>query len=1420
MKVINTFTKGVMNKSTDKSLVPQDMFIDAENLRFSTTQNNDEIGTNIKGTLMVSDSTDDNDDYKCICATFNKKKDTILYFLATTNGQLSKIVEYDTNTEITTDVTVDTRGVLNFDKNGYITGVNVIDDLLVWSEWGNNIRRINIERAKNYGENGFEEEDITLIVKPPHDKPQISLQDLTKKNVLENNIEEKFICFAYRWRYLDGEYSAFSPFTLPAFEPKTFEYDFSVQSNESMINKYNQVEIGFDTGGKNVTEIQLVFKESGDNEAFIINDFVKGLMDDGVGWGDNEIKTFYFSNFNSIRGLSKNELRKLFDNVPREALGQTMIDGRLLFAHYKENYDIIDDVNNKINIDYTLELDTETNQIRKSSEPTTIEYFNLEDTTHISTPSSFSLTIQTEISIDIKLYEGDPIALTGENAGSYTITSVSDKELILTKNQLPYPDFSGEELITELVYLEYDYTGSLIPEKTAKSNRDYEVVIQYLDEYLRGTTLLKSLNNTLFIPSKYSVNKNSIDVILKNKAPYFAKYYRFFIKQSKRGYDQVLPTLFYEDGVYRWIKLDGADKDKVKEGDFLIVKSDTQGVLNNLKKIKVLEVKSQEKNFLQPDDVTDTIEEQSGLYFKIKPDGFRLNVDDYENFEISTYHNARRKYHNPIKNGSNPIIGILHSYATGLDDLQANTGSPSTLSSMTDKRITIEIVSTNSFRWSENDGSTWSSSITITANSAQSITNGLELTFGSANGYTSGDTWNIYLRGGLITENEKAYGFFRTQGQLNATRTDANHTLEDEIIEAGSVITLEYDEWNRGDVYFNLNIVSSARYDNIQEWYYKENVGDKILTEFPDFDLTKIYFMRGVLRRFESRETTIDTGFGNISLWSTGSASYLEYNEDGYMTMVVESQNSQSSFKWVYVRASTTLFQSDGNSRVIFETEPKKTSSDIFYEIGKTYKIQDGLHLGSDNGYDINQIQTKTTSIDLKVKLDWFNAFSYGNGVESYKIKDEFNAKGIDLGSRVSSISKEEYKEVVCTEDITWSDVYSDDASFNGLNSFNLSLENFITLDRENGSIQKIYNKNGNLIVLQEDGIGRIPYNKNIIYDTQGGSVVGISKNILDKKSYSSYGAGKHGISKNPESFISDGFRDYFTDKQRGSWLRLSNDGITPINQNFYDKEFSELMITNKNNKLISGFDPKHNEILLHTPSNNKCLVFKEREKGFSNSLTFSPDFILNANDELYSWKNGVMYKHNATDSANEFYGVKHDSKIKFVVNHHFGFEKIFKSLGIYSTIPWFAKLKTRLSSREIPLNSYRKINDYWYSEIMGDTSDNIENNSIFGIGTYPIINGVISVLNIPTSLSVGDYIRNKATSFAKSKVLEINKNTNEITLEDNISESISFLIYEKNQNIDGGNIFGDFMEVELSTSEENLIEIRSIKTEIDIINK
>tara|TARA_R110000822_G_scaffold241380_3_gene370704 strand:+ start:10646 stop:14854 length:4209 start_codon:yes stop_codon:yes gene_type:complete len=1398
-KIKNIFTR-VMDKDSNRAYIKQGFSRHIENLRFLHNDENDGVGVNIKGSLEVSDATVGNTDLKCITALFNENLNVIYYYLASTDGLISKIVEYNITDNTTTIVSEDNNGTFNFDKTGFITGINEFDGRLFWSEWGNNPRRIDVERAKTYGLNGFTEEDIQVVLIPPHQKPTITLQDTGSEK--ENNIEEKFLSFAYQWKYLDGDYSILSPFSEVAFQPSDFDYDYTTQSNRAMVNKYNQVKIDFNTGSERVTDIRLVFKESESNSEWVIDDFNKELLS----YGDNTTETFLFDNSKTSKALSDNVIRNFGNSVPLEVKSQTYIDGRILYAYYKEYYDLLDSAQEKIEIDYSLELVSLPNSIRESGDPLNIIEVTLPSVTHAVTALSLTLTITTTGLNAYDLVAGDPITLTLQNAGSYTITSVTDIELVLLKSALPYPTFSGVEANAILYVLTYTLIGTLIPKKTVKSYRDYEGGIIYLDEACRPTTILVSKTNTLFIPNDNCISENSIDVILKHKPPSFAKYYRFFIKQSKKTYDTILPLLYYTDGVYRWIKLEGSDKDKISEGDYLTVKSDANGILNVPAKVKVLEIKTQLEDFINTNQ-EEGIGEKAGLYFRIKPEDFRLDEVDLTNFTLTCLDNNTR--YNNITNMSN-YISNPHWYGVGINDL---TSTGVYTGAVDDRnRYIVKIESelggsggVDTFDWSDDNGATWTLGVDITVG-AISLSVGVEITFANTTGHTLDDEWVINARASWtihdvsspVSDPYNAYGFFRTVNNHNELLDD----IQDEVIQPSARLYFKYEEISGNTEEFIIDEISSARYDNIQEWFYKENIIDIIAAQ-SNLVIDDIHFMRGNLS-YDDQYTKID-----------------QEDATGTMTMCVRSYKAFPSTVTIIVNAYSEAIQYESSNLLIFETEPKEQPLETYYEIGKTYDIVDDFHISDSNiPSDIDQ----SSGVDLRVKLDFFNAFSFGNGIESYKIKDEFNRKGMDVGIRTLTTTDEEYKEVIREADITWSGRYDANGSFNQLSTFNASLINFISLDKEEGSIQKLHNAGGNLLVIQEGATGLMPYNKNVIYDTQGGAIVGVANNVLDSKSYKNYGRGKHGISKNPESFVQVGGRFYYTDQMRGDFIQLANDGETEINQNLFEYKFSTIMADSKDIGLVGGYDPKHKEVLIYIQDNSRIpsevgsvLAYKEVGKGFSSFYTFKPDFMVHANNELYAWENGVMHKMNATTNYNQFFGVQYESRIKFFVNMEFSTEKVFKAMGLESTHAWLANIATKLTSRTIPKESFTKIEDYWFSEILGNTNAVVGASSIFGLGSYAIVSSTISVANVPNGLCIGDFIISNTLLFPENKIINVQNNL--ITLQDSLDADASFLMYKKNQNIEGLSIKGDILEVELISDETTKLELRAVNIEVSKSN-
>jgi hypothetical protein len=118
------------------------------------------------------------------------------------------------------------------------------------------------------------------------------------------------------------------------------------------------------------------------------------------------------------------------------------------------------------------------------------------------------------------------------------------------------------------------------------------------------------------------------------------------------------------------------------------------------------------------------------------------------------------------------------------------------------------------------------------------------------------------------------------------------------------------------------------------------------------------------------------------------------------------------------------------------------------------------------------------------------------------------------------------------------------------------------SVDPANGSIQKLYAENTNLIIFQENKVNGALIDKDAIYSAEGSSLTTTANVVIGQ--ITPY-AGEYGISQNPESFAKYGFRKYFTDVYRGSVLRLSRDGLTEISNYGMSDYFRDNLATISN---------------------------------------------------------------------------------------------------------------------------------------------------------------------------------------------------------------------------------------------------------------
>jgi hypothetical protein len=275
-------------------------------------------------------------------------------------------------------------------------------------------------------------------------------------------------------------------------------------------------------------------------------------------------------------------------------------------------------------------------------------------------------------------------------------------------------------------------------------------------------------------------------------------------------------------------------------------------------------------------------------------------------------------------------------------------------------------------------------------------------------------------------------------------------------------------------------------------------------------------------------------------------------------------------------------------------------------------------------------------------KLNWHNCWSFGNGVESNRIKDTFNSPFIGHGVKVSTTS-DDYKKEHRKSGLIYSGLYNSTSGINNLNQFIQAEKITKDVNPTYGSIQKLYagwGQGGDLIALCEDRVLKILANKDALYNADGNSNITSTNNVLGTATPF---AGNYGISKNPESFASESFRAYFADKVRGAVIRLSMDGLTAISDHGMKDWFRDNL--KLNNKLVGSYDDKKDEynITLQqtTEQTPKTVSFREDVRGWVSFKSFVPENAISCSNEYYTFLDGKLWKHHDENvDRNTFYGL------------------------------------------------------------------------------------------------------------------------------------------------------------------------------------
>lgn len=1232
------FIAGRMNKSLDERLIPNGEYEDALNVRLGSTEGS-EIGSvenskgNTKMTSLQYEETGSisgaellSDQARCLGAYEDGQNNRIYWFVHDpaftigNTGKIDLIVSFNPTTEnlsyhvISIDDGSGGSTTLNFNATHLITAVDLVDDLLFFTDNFNPPRVINV--TQNYPNPLYNidvvtAEELMVIKKPPTSSPLLTLK--VQPNNSDDFLQERFICFAYRYQYGNGEFSATSQWSKPAFDPASYNYSFSTNLNEGMINTITGVDVSFNSGSSLVKSIQILYKESSDSTIKVIDKLNK----DRLGYADNQLYSFEFNNSKIFTVLPASELLRLYDNVPLLAQAQTIMGNRLVYGNYIEGYDLKDVFNDPIQLQYSADLIQ--GEISNENLKATVLSGNYTFGSTVSVNNSVVNISFIGVNPSTKFILGSAINIfiTFENSsfsGSPTPTSKTENVNLQFNYLLPESFDSLYELVESQDFKNSIGTSANIKPVYAASGDtscDGFTLTDLFNCFVPNTLTtasgtvtkfqsgidasgdpIKIINNTpgttsiqLQIPAMRFVQNPAAPPGTGDVYEYFKVISQVASLNSIGNPTSLHSNRGYEIGI-------------VYMDEFL--RSSTALVSPN-NTIQIPCFNSTTQNQIQ---VTIPWTQRAPVWARFYKFVIKPNESTYETIY------SERFFKDP---NSNNVYFLLDGESAAKVEtgqrLIVKSDTSGTVNRCVNATVIEKKLQSEDFLKILNptNPGTAADPIYVTVPAGpymQIIPDGFTVdssTEVGGNVQTDSDTSTSNISG--VSES-----FPVARCRVNVLKAD-NTGYENYTIPAGSVITISISQVReRGSKKCPTrtssfipqeSFIADATYADFETWFNASNIGNLIETNSitdtsNGASLSNVYLSPTAADRIEAAGNPANKIFRTDQSpyipvkFNTNYYSFYKNTDDDSMWLLATGTDNCLSFYGITGGASSTVTMSieviraDSGGVVVFESIPSDALPDVWYENDLSFNVNEsGEHEGTQSNQNINTEQPAV------IDTEFFNCYSFGNGVESYTIRDSVKGEALALGNRVTTTSTQEYQEAHRFADLTYSGVYNDESNINRLNEFNLGLLNFKPLEDSFGSIQKLYARQTDILTLQEDKISYVLAGKDLLSDAGGTGALTSVPTVLGQQIAR---LEEFGISRNPESFAVFGADKFFTDEQRGAVIQLkggayNNESLAVISETGMRSWFRDLFHDNFDAQKLGGFDPYMNEYVLSANS-------------------------------------------------------------------------------------------------------------------------------------------------------------------------------------------------------------------------------------------
>jgi len=229
-----------------------------------------------------------------------------------------------------------------------------------------------------------------------------------------------------------------------------------------------------------------------------------------------------------------------------------------------------------------------------------------------------------------------------------------------------------------------------------------------------------------------------------------------------------------------------------------------------------------------------------------------------------------------------------------------------------------------------------------------------------------------------------------------------------------------------------------------------------------------------------------------------------------------------------------------------------------------------------------------------------------------------------------------------------------------------------------------------------------------------------------------------------------------------------------------------------------------------------------EANSGWSSFYSYIPDYMVNMNNEFYTFKDGQLYIHNKPEGVrNNFYGQQYNTEIEFLSNEGPSEVKIFKTIEIEGdSKEWDVTVVTDIESGHVNKADFENKEGFKCSYIRRNASDevNTELLSVQGVGNLVSSSSNLYIFSsVPGNVSIGDVLYS-STGGSYTKIGNItSKSSSTITLSSSLSTPSNgdFIFVAKNSVAESYGLKGYYANIKLTNSGTTPVEVFAVNTEV-----